>query len=189
MGKDFDLEISGYSFFDRINIVILLIDPQTGTIRYANPSACNFYGYAIEQLVSMNVGQLNPKPLTETINNLKTAYSGKKDYFTSTHRTASGEDRYVGVYSGPFDTENEHLIMALIHDISNKREADDRLRSLSQAVEQSPATIVITDRNGKIEYANPEFTITTGYTIAEAVGQDPAILKTGEGNRKEIRTL
>ncbi len=53
-------------------------------------------------------------------------------------------------------------------------------RKLSTAVEQSPVTIVITDTSGTIEYVNPKFTEMTGYTLAEALGQNPRILKSGE---------
>ena len=53
------------------------------------------------------------------------------------------------------------------------------LRRFSVAVEQSPACIVVTDRQGKIEYVNPRFLELTGYEITEALGQNPRILKSG----------
>jgi PAS domain S-box-containing protein len=56
-------------------------------------------------------------------------------------------------------------------------EAAGRLRKLSRAVEQSPASIVITDRQGAVEYVNPGFVSRTGYTLEEAMGQNPRILK------------
>lgn len=52
-------------------------------------------------------------------------------------------------------------------------------RKLSMAVEQSPASIVITDPAGNIEYINPHFTAVTGYTLAEVRGQNPRVLKSG----------
>lgn len=55
----------------------------------------------------------------------------------------------------------------------------ENLRALSCGIEHSPASIVITDREGNIEYVNPKFTRLTGYTLAEAVGQNPSILKSG----------
>jgi PAS domain S-box-containing protein len=55
----------------------------------------------------------------------------------------------------------------------------DQLRRLSQAVDQSPATVVITDPTGRIIYANQRFAETTGYTLQEALGQNPRILKSG----------
>lgn len=54
------------------------------------------------------------------------------------------------------------------------------LTKLSQAVEQSPSTIVITDLYGKVEYANEAFTKTTGYTKDEAIGKNPRFLKSGK---------
>ena len=62
-------------------------------------------------------------------------------------------------------------------------------RKLSTAVEQSPVTIVITDTSGTIEYVNPKFTEMTGYTLAEALGQNPRILKSGEFPPEAYKTL
>lgn len=58
--------------------------------------------------------------------------------------------------------------------------ANAELRKLTLAVEQSPASIVITDLDGKIEYVNPRFTQVTGYTFEEAIGNNPRILKTDQ---------
>jgi two-component system, sensor histidine kinase and response regulator len=60
----------------------------------------------------------------------------------------------------------------------NRRQAA-ALRQLSQATEQSPASVVITDRHGTIKYANPKFTEVTGYTAEEAIGQNPRVLNSG----------
>jgi PAS domain S-box-containing protein len=53
------------------------------------------------------------------------------------------------------------------------------LRKLAQAVEQNPLCIVITDVNGCIEHVNPTFTAVTGYTLAEVLGKNPRVLKSG----------
>ncbi len=55
--------------------------------------------------------------------------------------------------------------------------AEEEMRKLSSAVEQSPAVVVITDTDGTIEYVNPRFTNMTGYTAEEAIGQNPRILQ------------
>ena len=57
--------------------------------------------------------------------------------------------------------------------------ANQRLGNLNQAVEQSPVTVMITDRQGHIEYVNPKFTELTGYTAAETLGQTPRLVKSG----------
>ncbi len=55
---------------------------------------------------------------------------------------------------------------------AQRRLAEERVRILSLAIEQSPVSVVITDREGRIDYANPKFEQVTGYTLAEARGRD-----------------
>ena len=65
-------------------------------------------------------------------------------------------------------------------EIAERRKTEKELRILSRAVKQSPATVVITDSEGTIEYVNPKFVQLTGYTFKEAIGQNPRILKSGK---------
>ena len=65
-------------------------------------------------------------------------------------------------------------------EIEQRKQTEMELRKLTRAVEQSPASIVITDLDGKIEYVNPRFSSVTGYSFDEAVGKNPRILKTDE---------
>ncbi|MFN6960823.1 MAG: PAS domain S-box protein [Rhodocyclaceae bacterium] len=67
--------------------------------------------------------------------------------------------------------------------------ASQRQRLLMHALEQSPATIIVTDSEGKIVYANPKFVSTTGYRVEEVIGQTPRILKSGETSQEEYRRL
>jgi len=67
--------------------------------------------------------------------------------------------------------------------------ASQRQRLLMHALEQSPATIIVTDAEGRIVYANPKFVDTTGYSIDEALGQNPRLLKSGETSPAEYRDL
>ncbi|MCK5683447.1 PAS domain S-box protein, partial [bacterium] len=65
----------------------------------------------------------------------------------------------------------------LSKEIEEKVETEVSLRKLSAAIEEGPLTVVITDKNGIIEYVNPEFTKVTGYTSQDAIGKNPSILK------------
>lgn len=65
----------------------------------------------------------------------------------------------------------------------------DMLRIFETAVEQSPASVVITDTNGYIQYVNPKFERLTGYSKSEVVGQNPRVLKSGEKSPDEYKEM
>jgi diguanylate cyclase (GGDEF)-like protein/PAS domain S-box-containing protein len=72
------------------------------------------------------------------------------------------------------------LIVDLEREVDLHKLTADNLRKLSQAIEQSPVSVMITDLNGDIEYVNPEFTRVSGYSEDEVIGQNPRILSSGE---------
>lgn len=69
------------------------------------------------------------------------------------------------------------IIAADLEDIRNK---EAELRKLSQAIECSPASVIITDAAGRIEYVNPRFVELTGYRGDEVIGRTPALLQSGQ---------
>ncbi|NNJ97654.1 MAG: EAL domain-containing protein, partial [Gammaproteobacteria bacterium] len=71
------------------------------------------------------------------------------------------------------------LVNDLEKEIDDHKLTADSLRKLSQAIEQSPVSVMITDLDGNIEYVNPEFGRVTGYTSEEVIGKNPRILKSG----------
>lgn len=84
--------------------------------------------------------------------------------------------------------EIPHLIV-LSRDITERLEADRQMHKLMQAVEQSPNSIVITDLDANIEYANPAFTHVTGYTLQEVMGQNPRILHSGKTPKERYEQM
>jgi diguanylate cyclase (GGDEF)-like protein/PAS domain S-box-containing protein len=78
-----------------------------------------------------------------------------------------------------FPKSTEKDLLPLVADGEDRRAVESRLRILVKAVEQCPVSIIVTDREGVIEYVNPKFTRVTGYTLEEVLGQTPRILKGG----------
>jgi PAS domain S-box-containing protein len=94
---------------------------------------------------------------------------------------ANGVQRWLLTSKIPLTNENEEIIglVGIGRDITEQKQAQEKILKLSKGIEQSSSTIVITDLNGNIEYVNPSFFETTGYTEAEAIGQNPRVLKSG----------
>ncbi|MDP4193556.1 MAG: PAS domain S-box protein [Bacteroidota bacterium] len=77
----------------------------------------------------------------------------------------------------------------LIKEIHERIHAEDELRKLSRAIVQSPVSVVITDLNGSIEYVNPKFCMSTGYSSDELIGKKCNILKSGYSTDEVYKTL
>jgi PAS domain-containing protein len=63
---------------------------------------------------------------------------------------------------------------------AERKRAEEEVRKLSRAVSESPSLIIITDREGNIDYVNPKFTEVTGYSSEEVLGENARLLKSGE---------
>lgn len=81
------------------------------------------------------------------------------------------------------------LVLVHTEDITAKNIAEVELRKLSNAVEQTADSVVITDKKGIIEYVNPAFVETTGYNRDEALGRTPRILKSEKHNKAFYKKL
>ncbi len=111
---------------------------------------------------------------------MKLAFEQGFHRFEWVHRKADGEDFPVEVSLTPVVVHGKNILHCLWRDLTELKKIESKIRQLSEAVEQSPSCIVITDKDGKIEYVNQKFSEVTGYSSAEALGQNPRILKSGE---------
>lgn len=81
------------------------------------------------------------------------------------------------------------LRLVIFYDMTEQKQSEAELRKLSQAVEQSPNSIVITDVNGNIEYVNNNFLTLTGYSREEVIGNNPRILQSGKTARATYQQM
>ena len=80
-------------------------------------------------------------------------------------------------------------LSVFVKDITAYKEAQDELKKLSRAVEQSPISILITDASGKIEYMNPKCEEISGFKIEELRGKTPSIFSTHEESSEYYENL
>jgi PAS domain S-box-containing protein len=167
-------------FFEENGSVMLLIDLTSGQIVLANQAASAYYGYALERLVGMSIDDINTLPASEVARQRQRVQQGEKNYFNFCHRLASGEVRDVEVYSAPTDVAGKPLIFSIIHDITERKQAEARLQLTASVFSHAREGIIITDADATIIEVNDTFSGITGYTREDVLGQNPRLLQSGQ---------
>ena len=112
------------SLFEKNHFVKLLISPETGKIFDANHAACRFYGYAREALKGMSIVDINTLSPEEVKEEMRKAKEEKRNHFHFIHRRADGTHRDVEVYTGPIALGGQNLLYSIIHDITERVQAE-----------------------------------------------------------------
>ncbi len=170
--------------FDKANDAMYLWQLKTdGSIDKCievNENACKMTGYSKEELLKFTPEMLDDHESRKKVSNiLKKLHEKGSSTFTATHVAKNGTLIPVEISAHIFMLQQKRVILSITRDISERLMAEDQLRKLSQSVEQSPVSVVITDVYGNIEYVNPKFSQVTGYSSDEAMGKNPRILKSG----------
>lgn len=174
---------------------ILVID-EDGVIVEANPATSRIFGYAREALVGQPVTTIMPEAYGREHPRFIQRYLHTEiPHIIGTVREVQGRrndgELFPAELSIAESREEAHrrIFVGIIRDITDRKRVEEELRTFSRAIEQSANTVVITDLEGHIEYVNPKFTETTGYSREEVMGKNPSILKSGETPREEYDRL
>ena len=165
-----------------------------GKIMDVNRSALDMLGYKKKEIIG--------KPLLTTIYAPKSRDTAK-EYFQEWKEKGvmrnkeliivkkDGAERTVLLSANAVRDSKGEIIhsISVQRDITERKAAEEKVRKMSQAVEQSPALVVITDTLGNIEFVNPKFCQLTGYTAREVMGKNPRILKSGNQSEDFYRDL
>lgn len=162
---------------------ILMMDHQ-GYISYWNPAAAQILGYSTEEALGKNLHTLlcperyMAHHLAAFAEFQRTgcgnAVGKTLELFA---RRKDGQEIAVALSLSAVFLNGTWNAVGLLRDITEQKRLNASLRMLSAAVEHSPVSIIITDRDGHIEYVNPKTCQMTGYTFEELRGQNPRIMK------------
>ncbi|MEO5349547.1 MAG: PAS domain S-box protein [Magnetococcus sp. YQC-3] len=120
--------------FENNQVVAILVDPVNGGIVDANIAASSYYGFSRSELLGMNIRDINILSSEQVAQEIDNAVKRQRNYFLFSHRLASGQIRDVEVYSGPVSIDGRQLLCSFIHDVTERRLAEE---ALLQAKEQA----------------------------------------------------
>jgi len=121
--------------FENNHAIMLLIDPDNGAIVDANDAASTYYGWSIEALKMRRIDEINTLKREEVFAEMQLALSEKRNYFLFRHRLADGTIRDVEVYSGPIPLKGKRLLYSIVHDITERKKADQQVKERIKELE------------------------------------------------------
>ncbi|KAA3664868.1 MAG: PAS domain S-box protein [Chloroflexi bacterium] len=170
---------------ETVQMIGLMLDAE-GNITFCNDYLLSLTNWQREEVIGQNwFNTFLPTKVQAGVSRIfqKTFESGEfPPYYENKIITRDGKERLIGWNNTALWDNNGRVIgvTSIGQDITEQRQKEDELRRLTRAIEQSPVSVMVTDLKGNIEYVNPKFTEVTGYTYAEAVGNNPRMLNSGE---------
>ena len=173
----------------------LVVINEAGDILLFSRGAEKLFGYRAEEALGRNVKLLMPSPYREAHDSYLAAYrrTGVKKIIgigqEVVGRRKNGTTFPMYLSIGEIWLEGTRYFVGVTHDLTRLKRAEDRLLTLSAAVEQSPIAVMITNKHGEIEYVNSRFASLTGYPPHELIGRNPRMLQSKRTEGDQYRRL
>ncbi|MGZ5008703.1 MAG: PAS domain S-box protein, partial [Methylobacter sp.] len=172
---------------ESIRDAFILINGEEGKIVLWNPAAELMFGYSKDEAIGQPLHRLIGPPRFHEkaeIAMADFARTGQGEVVGKTLELPAlrrnGEEFLVELSLSALQLGGHWHAAGVVRDITERKQAEQQLRKLAQAVEQSPESIFITNLEGNIEYVNEAFSHNSGYGREEVIGRSARILKSGQ---------
>jgi len=164
-----------HNMFKNHAAIMMLINPETGEIVEANDAAVAFYGYEMNQGGRKNISEINLFNEIEVKEEMARAARHHLNYFVFPHRLANGEIRNVEVHSTPIEMNHSKLLFSIIHDITERKQAEEALvnsrNTLSQITDSVPVFIALANTSLEYTFINKAYEAFFGTNKEEITGK------------------
>ncbi len=174
------------AIIDNASDGIITID-KNGIVESYNAAAERLFQYTANQVIGQNVKMLMPEPYKSQHDNYLSHChnSVEHSYLEPGCKEVKGQRKDETCFPMELSLSkmtlgNEHYYIGLVRDITLRKYAEIEMAKFSHAIEQTADNIMITDKNGLIEYVNTSFEETTGYKRHEVIGKASNIVKSGK---------
>jgi len=172
----------------------IIITDKNNHILLANNQATTLFGYSMEELADHSIDLIVPERYQEAYYKYQKAFIDEIDTRPGISLPLYGVRKNrreipIEIALSPVKIPSGVIFTNIIRDLTIRREAEEQLRLQSVALESAANGIIITDRNGNIQWVNPAFTKMTGYSVDEVIGKNPRLQKSGLVPQETYRNL
>ena len=182
------------TLFESANDAIIMMEGER--LVDCNARTLKMFGCTRDQFIDQTASRFSPEKQPDgtstrdkALEHIEAALSGEPQFFEWQHCQFDGSEFDAEVSLVGMEVAGRPYVQGVVRDVTERKKADDSLRKLSRAVEESPVSVIITNIAGSIEYVNPKCLEVTGYSYDEVIGQNPNILKSGEQTPEFYREL
>jgi len=174
-------EMRSQAIFDAVTEAIFIHDVETGRIIDVNQRMCEMFACTRGQAMANDIGAFSagtqPYDLAGALARIQAAVAGVPQRFDWQGRALDGRIFWCEVSLSLARIGDESRLIAVVRDISERKENEEHIARLAAAIEQAAEDIIITDERGVIEYVNPAQQATTGYGEGELIGRDLSVFQ------------
>lgn len=187
-------ELQYRSVVQSANDAIVTVDGDGHVVGW-NTSAEHIFGYTAGEILGQSVTLLVPERFkARHIAGMNQALAGVEVRVVGTTTEVyglrkDGSELPIDLSLSRWEDAGNRFFTGTIRDATKRKSAEEEIRKLSQAVEQSPENIIITNLAVEIEYVNEAFIATTGYGRDEVLGRNPRFLQSGHTPPETYRNL
>jgi PAS domain S-box-containing protein len=169
------------NLFENNHVIMLLVDPQDGSIVDANPAACAFYGWDRKTMQSMDLCEINTLPPDQIRKKIEQVCDGQRHTIQLRHRLADGSEREVEVLCGPISIGGRELLYSIVHDITERKRVETEQADQIEQAQQARRALLSVVEDQKLAEAALQKSEENLRTTLNSIGD--AVISTDIGGR------
>jgi PAS domain S-box-containing protein len=184
-----EVELTG--LFTSINNTLLTVEfDLNGFVLTANENFCRLMNYSLEEIKGEHHGLFSDKQYMRSEEYRQLWQELKRGVIKAgdeKNYTKTGKERWIsGSYTPVLDKSgNPYKIIHLAHDITEKKRDEIQARRLSLVADNTDNSVIITNKDGQIEFVNEGFTRMTGYALEDVLNKTPSSFLQGPDTNQE----
>ena len=162
-----------------------------GKALMANERAIEMHGFKREEFMALNLNHLDAPESEPLISSrMQLLRERGEAIFEVGHHRKDGSILPLEVSARVANWGDQQAILSIGTDITVRKQTEEQLRLQSSALNAAANAIVITDVNGAVQWANPAFTLLTGYTLEESLNKNPReLVRSGQQGKAYYQNM